>query len=41
MDCGKKSDFNPEMKTSKPLYKATLSPACGLNALRLATYHPL
>lgn len=32
MDCGKKSDFNPETKTSKPLYKVTLSPACGLNA---------
>lgn len=32
MDCGKKSDFNREMKTSKPLYKATFSPACGLNA---------
>lgn len=32
MDCGKKSDFNSEMKTSKPLYKATLSPARGLNA---------
>lgn len=32
MDCGKKSDFRPERKTSKPLYKVTLSPVCGLNA---------